>query len=192
MENFTLRWPHGRLLWGLRRNDMLRISDRVEAIATVFAMVLVVLAIPVAAAVGTSSHERLIAAETARVATLRSVTAKAMSDGRAVVVGPRDDYVADVSWTVDGATHTGVVEWPSKVHAGDEIGVWLDPAGDLTSGPAPAGQAAVAATVLAAAAWLSFAAVMAVATWVLRWWLDVGRLIDWERELESFPDGSRH
>ena len=57
MDTFTVRLPRWRSMRLFGRNPLIRAGDRVEALVVVFAVVVVLLAAPIAAAVGTAVYD---------------------------------------------------------------------------------------------------------------------------------------
>ena len=56
-ELFTMRLPQWPAFGLFRRNPLLRASDRIEALVVALAVMVSLLAVPVAAAVGTAVHD---------------------------------------------------------------------------------------------------------------------------------------
>jgi hypothetical protein len=56
-EIFTMRLPQWPAFGLFRRNPLLRASDRIEALVVALAVMVSLLAVPVAAAVGTAVHD---------------------------------------------------------------------------------------------------------------------------------------
>jgi hypothetical protein len=56
-ETFTLRLPRWPIFGLFRRNPLLRASDRIEALVMALAVMVSLLAVQVAAAVGTAVHD---------------------------------------------------------------------------------------------------------------------------------------
>lgn len=57
LESFTVRLPRWPIFGLFRRNPLIRASDRIEALAMAVAVMVSLLAVPVAAAVGTAVHD---------------------------------------------------------------------------------------------------------------------------------------
>lgn len=194
MESFMLRWPRVRVLSGLSRNGLLRISDRVESIATVLVILIAVIALPVAAAVGTSAYERMSMADAEYAASIHQTEASVVGAGRPEVAEIYEvEYSTPVQWNAGGRSHAATVEWTEQVRVGDHIMVWVNDDGDLAPAPAPVDQAARYAIATAIVLWSAGVGLSAGVLCLLRWRLDVRRFANWERELETLADdGSRH
>ena len=165
MESFTLRWPRVGILLGLGRNDLLRISDRVESIATAIVVIIAIVAIPMAAAVGTSIHETRSKANAEYVASLHHIKASVVGDGT-----PKREslykvvYSTPVRWNAAGGDRTATVQWSEMVRPEDHIMVWVNESGELTEGPAPVDQAARDGISIAIMLWSTVVAVSAGTT----------------------------
>jgi len=194
MESFTFGWPRMWMLRGLARNDLLHLSDRIESFATMLVMLIAVLAIPVAAAVGTAAHERSAVANADYAESLHQTEATVIGDGRPKPVPMyKVVYSTQVRWDGNGRDHIATIEWPEPVRTGDHVLVWLDESGELTGGPPPADQAGRDGVGIAIMLWTAVAALSAGALQLLRWRLDVARFARWDRELDALADdGSRH
>ena len=189
MESFTFRWPRVRLLLGLGRNDLLRISDRVESIATVVAILIAVLAIPAAAAIGTVVHEQRSATHAEYAASIRQTEANVVVDGRPIAA-PRYEvvYSTPLRWNAAGRNHSATVDWPQRVRVGDHVMLWVNESGELTEAPASLGQAASDGIATAAVLWFTVSGLSAAALQLLRWRLDVTRISGWDRALDALAD----
>ena len=90
MDTFTVRlprWPFVQWLFG--RNPLIRLSDRVEALVLVFAVVVSVLAAPMAAAVGTAVYDSRSTFYAEQAQNRRTVTATVIDDSAALNPRPR-------------------------------------------------------------------------------------------------------
>ena len=189
MEIFTVRWPRVRPFVGLGRNDLLRLSDRVESIATVFAILIAVLAIPVAAAIGTTVHERRSAAHAEYVASIHQTEATAVVDGRPIAAEHyRVIFSTQLRWNAAGRNHSATVDWPQRVRAGDHVMLWVNEFGELTDAPESVDHAARDGIAMAAVLWFTVIGLSAAALQLLRWRLDVVRFARWDRALDALAD----
>jgi hypothetical protein len=178
----------------LGRNGLLRISDRVESIATVLVILIAVIALPVAAAVGTSAYGRMSMADAEYAASIHQTEASVVGAGRPEVASIYEvEYSTPVQWNAGGRRHAATVEWTERVRVGDHIMVWVKDDGDLAPAPAPVDQPARYAIATAIVLWAAVVSLSVGVLCLLRWRLDVGRIANWERELETLADdGSRH
>ena len=194
MESFTLRWPRVGILLGLGRNDLLRISDRVESIATAIVVIIAIVAMPLAAAVGTSIHETRSKANTEYAASLHHIEASVVGDGMPKRASLDEVvYLTPVRWNAAGGGRTATVQWSERVHSGNHIMVWVNGSGELAEGPAPVDQAARDGISIAIMLWSTVVALSAGVLRLLRWRLDIGRAASWDRALNTLADDeSRH
>jgi hypothetical protein len=179
------RWPIARLFG---RNPLVRTSDRVQALVLVLAVVMPLLSVPIAAAVGTAVHDsnRQIYAEQAR--TRHSVTATVTDHDAAQQVLLTETTTVAAQWSAAGAEHTGTVEAASTAKSGDLVEIWVDENGAQVGKPAPTTRAAVEAVMAALAIW--FCVVAAAVT------LCVGtrtvctriRFTEWQHDLDNLVD----
>jgi hypothetical protein len=189
MDTFSLglpRWPVLLRLMG--RGPLVRRSDRIEALVLVLALVVAVLAIPVAAAVGTAVHDsnRHLYAEQARTSHLVTATVTEVPANRLVSRTGTIDVVA--RWTAAGGEHTGDVSAPSSVQPGDTIEVWVDDAGARVSAPNPPSRAAWEGAAAAFALWFAVAATMTTLFAVTMAICDHVRWNRWQHELNQLVD----
>jgi len=144
METFTVGAPRWLVVL-FSRNPLIRISDRIEALALVLTVVVSLLAASIGAAVGTAvydSRSRLYAeqAETRTLVTATVIDSPARSD--TITVRAR--------WFAAGAEHTGAVKAQPTVKPGDTIDIWVDEDGSHVGPPvmSAADEAATAALVI--------------------------------------------
>ena len=163
MDTFTVRLPRWLVLLRLRgRNPLVRTTDRIEALIMVLAVMVSLLAIPIAAAVGTAVYDsrRDIYAEQADTrhpvpATVTDVPASQQILRTVTITVP-------ARWTADGAKHTGAVKAQSTAKTGDHVEIWVDHNGAQAAAPTPTTRAAVEAATAALVIWLSVAAIAAI------------------------------
>lgn len=149
METFVLRAPRWlTVLFG--RNPLIRITDRLEALALVLAVAVSLFALPVAAAVGTAVHDSRSRAQAERAESESAVTATVIDHPA------RGDLTrVHARWSAAGAEHTGAVRAPSSPKPGDSIEILVNADGSY-AGPPPTPAARVAVFV-ALAVWLNVA-----------------------------------
>ena len=172
----------------LGSSPLKRGSDRLEVLGRLAAVLMVVLAVPVALAVGTAvwTDTRALAAQQSltRTVTEAVLTAPARGSSYAAVRVPTPG-----TWTApDGRTVRGKALAPVGAQAGDRVTIWVDAQGRRT--PAPLDASGVASTAVAAGL-MAFLLVVAgtVAAWTaLDWLLWRSRSRAWERDwLEVEP-----
>ncbi|MGC2652674.1 MAG: hypothetical protein WA317_03515 [Mycobacterium sp.] len=182
MDTFPLRLPRWRLVRLFDRNPLIRASDRVEALVLVLAVVVALLAVPIAAAVGTAVYDsrRSLYAEQAQ--TRRMVTATVM-DVSAAQISSNKTMTVPARWFAAGAEQTGEVKTRHTVRPGDSIDVWVDEDGSQVAPPIKtAVDEAVAAAV---AIWLGAVIAAAVLVGAARAILNRVRHARWQRDFDK-------
>lgn len=187
-DTFTVRlprWPIARLFG---RNPLVRTSDRVQALVWVLAVVMSLLSVPIAAAVGTAVHDsnRQIYAEQAR--TRHSVTATVTDHNAAQQVVLTDTTTVAVQWSAAGAEHTGAVEAAPTAQSGDLVEIWVDDNGAQVGKPTPTTRAAVEAVMAALAIWFCTAAAAATIYVGTRIACTRTRFTEWQHDLDNLVD----
>jgi hypothetical protein len=161
LETFTVRLP--RSVFGLfRRNPVLRASDRVEALVVALAVKVSLLAVPVAAAVGTAVHDSRRDVCAAQHHTRHLVTAT-ITDGAADNnISRTNTATMAARWSAAGAEHTGAVTAQSATKPGDHVAIWVDNNGAATDEPTPTTRAGVDAVTAALFMWAGVTAAAAI------------------------------
>ena len=183
------------------RNPLVRISDRVEAMVLVLAIIASMLGVPVGAAVGTAVHDsrsRIYAqqAQTRHTVTAtvtgnsvsaaeRTPTRHAEGSGKASTADPPSAMITvPAQWHAAGAQHSGAITVQPVVKAGDRIDIWVDNDGRRVNAPTPVALAAVQAILTALATWLGVTALAAGLAALVRLCLDRIRNAGWQHEIE--------
>jgi hypothetical protein len=170
------------------RHPLVRRSDRAEALSMLLAIVVAVLAIPVAGAVGTSVHDVRAKFYAEQAASRHTVTATALEDTTAVVRPDSVSFDVRARWNAFGTNHIDTISWPTRAKTGDQATIWVDTSGRHTPDPAAPGRAGLDAIGAAVTLWLVVAAAMAALAYAVRCRLDRARFAAWDRELRS-PTG---
>jgi hypothetical protein len=192
MDTFTLDWGPS---WAVRlvgRNQLVRSSDRLESFAVTLAAIAVLVAVPFAAAFGTSVKEAR-SLTYARQVSRHQTTASAVADARLHEQINRQTLDVKARWPAEDGIHVGTVSVPDVVRAGDRFDIWIDANGNYAEAPTPPSRAAAEAVGWAALSWIAVAAVAAAGVYALRRRLDRARYADWDRALKSLAgnDGGR-
>jgi hypothetical protein len=184
MDTFTLRLP--RSLRVLGRNPLVRTSDRVEAAMLVLAVMVTILAAPVAAAIGTTVHESMSHRYTEQAQTRHTVTATVIND-RATdrPPSPKKMLTVDARWVVGGHEYIGQVEAQPTVNTGDHIDLWVDNDGHQVDKPTPVSNPATDAVLAAVAIWSSVAVAAAALFAVTRLVLGRVRATAWQHDIDN-------
>ena len=186
MDTFTVRlprWPIALRLLG--RDPLVRTTDRIEALVFVLAVVVSLLAAPIAAAVGTAVYDssRHIYAEQAHI---RHTVAATVTDVPASQQILRTGTTTvSARWTAVGTEHTGAVKAQSTAKTGDTIEIWVDNNGAQAPAPTPTTRAAAEAAMGALVIWISVAAIAATLFTVTRAVCDRIRFTGWQHDLDS-------
>ncbi|RYF48090.1 MAG: hypothetical protein EOO27_36140 [Comamonadaceae bacterium] len=136
----TIRW------WRLRpwsRNDLMRPSDRYEAVIVMLAAILVLLLIPFAAAFGTATHTRLQHQTQTLRTSVHQVPAVLLEDSYPAPNSPEDSLrptstqdTARARWSTPHGDRTAAVPTDNPAKAGQTVTISVDADGNLT-GPLP-------------------------------------------------------
>lgn len=184
METFTVRWPRWRFVRLFGRNPLLRVGDRVEALVMVFAVVVSLLAAPIAAAVGTAVYDsrRPFYAEQARERHL--VTATVTDPGKKPSMNPDNPNTVTARWFAAGAEHTGVIKTRKEFKPGDSVGIWVRQDGTQVGPSAPTKTAGEEAALAAVGTWSAVAVGAAALVVGTRAVFNHVRHARWDQEIE--------
>jgi hypothetical protein len=190
METFTLHagaWIRRLATHG----PLVRTSDRVEAAVSLLILVIVVLALPVAGAIGTTTHDSRAREYAALRLTSHQVDAIATDDSIPGKLRYQDTYTTPLQWQFAGRHHSGTIRTRAMMKPGDRKQIWVDAAGNQTVAPLTDRDAAIDAVGAAVASWAVVAGAGATAMVVLRYQLNRRRYAAWDRELEDLADNGR-
>ncbi|SDL88002.1 hypothetical protein SAMN05660642_01112 [Geodermatophilus siccatus] len=179
----------------LGRGPLKRGSDRVQFAARLVLVLVVLVSIPVALAVGTVVHERLQAVAREQAAGLTRVTAVALEDApSAAEIRPgRGRPGTTVQWVAPDGVPVQVQVWaPAGTRAGDRVRAWTTADGRPAADPMTALQVVRSTIVFVTIGWAASVLVTGTAYAVLCWVLDRHRDWRWTREwAEIEPTWSR-
>ncbi|WP_378233277.1 Rv1733c family protein [Amycolatopsis roodepoortensis] len=174
------------------RNSLARGSDRFEALVLKLVILAALLAIPVAAAVGSANHGRQVAAAAADATGRTPATAYLLTAAPVRIVDSEsvgtDNSTTQATWTDSrGARHTGGVLATPGSPAGTAVPVWIDARGELTAAPRNASTAVFDSVLVGL--WLWFAVVGSLVLFhrLVRLVLDRQRAAAWERAWAVYP-----
>lgn len=185
MQTFTLRFG----LWSRlsRGNPLVRATDRLEAAATVLVVLLALLTVPVAGAIGTAVYDDLARTFAAERESRHEVDAVAVQASHVVPQPYERPHLTQIRWEFAGATHTEEIR-TREMEAGERLTVWVDDAGNRVH-PVPTDEDAAAQAVIAALAFWAAVVGAAAAAWVLlRMRLNRLRFQAWDRALDDLAD----
>ncbi|NKQ52058.1 hypothetical protein HFP15_04100 [Amycolatopsis sp. K13G38] len=180
-------WLGRRLTWlGAWRNPLARSSDRIELAAVAVALLLALLAIPVALSVGSTARADALRAAAAQQATRTQTTAVLLvraPDAAPSEVQPATPVTVNAVWRLpDGSDRTGVITADAGTPQGAHVPIWTDPAGNPVQPPLTASNATGLGVAAAVFAWVGFVAALALLCWLARFALDRARAAAWTRE----------
>jgi hypothetical protein len=181
--------------FGFGRHPLRRRVDRIESAIILAAVLVALLMIPVAVALGTSVRDSSEQAAAQRRATLTEVQARTLEDAATAVVGGSGVVTAwvRVAWTDSvGLPREGYAGAMHGTKKGSEVTIWLDRSGAITTPPRRAGDSeAVGGAVGLSAGMLSWLLIAGLARLAVAR-LDRRRMRDWEREWEQVAPRWRH
>ncbi len=184
METYVLDprcWRIGRIFC---RNPLLRRTDRIEALLTLGALIVSLIAIPVAGVAGVVVYGARDTQYTREAHQRHAVTAtvtNAGTDGSAATV-------VQARWPVAAGERTGALVLTTAGKVGDGVKIWVDKNGNPAPAPTPTWRAAsdavatALAVVLTVGLWLTFLVTS------MRSRLDRARDAQWEREIRCLQD----
>jgi hypothetical protein len=185
METFTIGFGNRWWVQVVRRNPLVRGSDRIEAVVLAIAVILTIVAIPLAGAVGTFVHEERTRLYADEGQTRHQVIAAATADGEIVSKLRSITFSAEAMWMDAGRSHSGVVSWPDQAKVSDRQYIWVDGEGEPAGPPSSPSRADSEAVVAALALWLGVAVASVALVYVVRHWLNRWRFAEWGREIKA-------
>ncbi|AGM06454.1 transmembrane protein [Amycolatopsis keratiniphila] len=174
------------------RNSLARGSDRFEALLLKLVILAALLAIPVAAAVGSANHGRQVAAAAADSTGRHPATAYLLKAAPVRIVDSEsvgtDTSTTEATWTDSrGARHTGGVLAAPGSPAGSAMPIWIDARGELTTAPRNASTAVFDSVLVGLWLWFAVVAALVLVQRVVRLVLDRQRAAAWERAWAAYP-----
>lgn len=190
METFTLN--AGTWIRRLAtRGPLVRTSDRVEAAVGLLVLVLVILVVPIAGALGTTAYDTRTHEYAAQRLTSHRVEAIATDGSSPNKMRYQDAFVTSIRWQFAGKEHVDTIRTPVKLEPGDHQPIWVDAAGNRTVAPLTDRDAAIDSVSIAIASWLAVAGVGAAVLVAVHSRANRRRYADWDRELEDLADNGR-
>jgi hypothetical protein len=185
MDSFTLDprcWRIGRIFG---RNPLLRHTDRLEALVVLVALVVSLIALPLAAAVGIAVYDARNSRFTQEGRDRHKVVATVLE----TETEGASSIVVQARWPVAAGERTGPLQLSTQANVADRVEVWVDKEGNPVAPPTPTWHA-VGDAYGATLAILLFAAVTITCLPTgLRSRLDRERNVQWERELTGLEEG---
>ncbi len=182
MQTFTL--TTGRWLQRLiGRNPIVRGSDRLEAGALVIVLIVALLALPLAGAVGTAVFDARTHTAAAQQRRVQLVDAIATQNTTIIRLPYQASLRTPLMWQFDGRDHSGVVFTDEEMKAGDRTRIWVDATGTPTVAPLSRSDAVTVAVIAAVGFWAAVAGTGAGLWALYRRRLERLRYADWDRRL---------
>lgn len=183
---FEIRLPRWPLLLRLfNRAPLVRPTDRIEALVVALALVGVLLAMPVAAAIGTAVYDARSHRYEEQALTSHSVSATITEIPQTPPLSRTGMVTVPVQWWDAGTPHTGLAQAPASAALGDQVDLWVDATGARTFPPPPTARAAVEGVAAAVGIWVSVAAGAAIVASVVQLVCDRIRFAAWQHDLDS-------
>jgi hypothetical protein len=181
---FTMGLPRCPITSLAGRNPLVRTSDRVEAVIWALTIVVSLLAIPMAAAIGTAVYDSSRHAYAEQALTRHIVTAT-VTDDDAPKISRTDTITVQARWVAAGTAHTGAVQAPSTTQAGDHVQIWVDDDGSPAEEPAATARAATEAATAAVALVIGAVGLTTILFSATRIMLDRIRATGWQRDIDN-------
>jgi hypothetical protein len=193
MQPFTFDPRRWRTVRSFGRNPLVRVSDRIEAVAVALAVTVSLLIAPVAASLGTSVYDtrnQLYTAQAQTIHSQRAIVAAARASEPST--GRRSGYTTvTVRWKSGSIEHANSFISDAGVSVGDQIDIWVNHEGNRVTPPPGHAQATVDAVAVAVLLWLGVVTLATALVTALRWGLGVRRDAYWERQIMALVDKRR-
>jgi hypothetical protein len=160
----------------------MRGTDRLESVVVLFVVVLVLLLVPLAGAVGTATYDRLDLESRAARHPVDAVLIESAGPSEEPTPGVTTQFRAPARWSVDGVEHTGDVDIPPGATAGQTVAVWIGPDGEQAPPPRSGAANVAEAVATALVVWVAGTAGCAAVFSVFGWLATKRRLARWDWE----------
>ena len=141
MQTFTIGLGRGWWVRLLGRNPSVRSGDRIEVMVLSLAVLLTVVAVPIAGAIGTLVHDSRARVYAEEAQTRHQVTATAIEDATIVVQPYNFSFTARATWSAAVRDHSDIVRWSDQVKAGDQQLIWVNAEGATVGPPSSSSDA---------------------------------------------------
>lgn len=175
----------GRVRWYRRAlgfNPLVRLTDRLEALAALAVLVGAVLALPIAMSAETIVYDSGMQTATEQIKSRHSVEALVV-DGTGLPSGYATPAYVKAQWREGARVRTEAVVSTATIKPGDHMTVWLNDRGTVVAAPQTVGNAKLNAVAAAGTIWITIVVCCALAAFLARRALDRTRDRAWEREL---------
>jgi hypothetical protein len=177
------RWP--ALMWLRGRCPLVRTTDRIEALVLVLAVVISLVTLPIAGAVGTAviDSRRDLYAEQANS---RSTVVATVTDVPDSAREPRIGAITvPARWSAGGSDYTGTIAADSTVDIGDPVEIWVDNNGKWVPAPTSTTRAALDAVAATLLIWLCVTGAAAAVVAITRAHCTRIRYARWQHGLDN-------
>ncbi|MFC6085220.1 Rv1733c family protein [Sphaerisporangium aureirubrum] len=167
------------------RNPLRRRSDRIEAVAVLITMLVLLACLWPALAVAGTVYRQGVALEHADPQVRHPVMAvlleNAASTTTVTAQGTAVEVKAKVRWQgPDGRQHVAVRPVPAEARSGSTLRIWVDESGDPVAPPRRHTQTVTDAAVAGFGVMVAASGVLFVILSLVRWLLDRRRYADWD------------
>lgn len=132
-------------------------SERVDRLVVTLAVLVTLLAVPIAGAVGLAVYDTKRDFYAQQALTRQNITATVL-DETAKPDLRRNTVRVSVQWYWAGTQHTGMLRESTTAQPGDTVDIWVDRNGSMVGAPKSEGTALLDALVVAAFTWVLVAA----------------------------------
>jgi hypothetical protein len=180
-----IRW------WTLRafgHTPLARGADRVEAWSVFVGLIMLIVAVYPAMALGEAGYAARSHTNAAEAATRHSVDAVAIGNGKSnptVSGAVPTTFSVQVRWLAQNTTREAEAKVDRAVKAGDPVNIWVDDRGNITTAPLTDDDIHVVAIGTAALVWLAAAVILGAVFAMLHGVLDRSRNRGWDRGLHE-------
>ncbi len=194
MDSVHFRFPPEWALRLLGRNQLLRMTDRLEVLLVAAAVLVVVSALAGAGVLGTAVNEARTRMYAKQTQARHAETATAIADSTTTIAatGFRSfavNITVPARWRVDGVERSGRLTSDRARSVGDSFDVWLDRDGNPVDAPTAVSRAGIDAVGVAVLAWLGVVVAVTVLAVAGRVRLNRVRDAAWEREIAHLVNG---
>jgi hypothetical protein len=180
-----------RLSWHVRAlgfNPLIRVTDRLEALAVLAVAITALIAIPTASQAGNLLYDSDVRTADQQAQSRHAVQAVVVEGTTRLPTdlegsGFDDSAYVRAQWREGTEVRTEQVVSPETVKAGEPLTVWLDDTGKVVAAPLTKDDAEVNAVAAGGMVWIVVVVCSALAAIVIRRGLDRARDRTWEREL---------
>ena len=185
MDALSPGWLRCWIIRAVGRNPLVRLIDRLEAVALVVLFAIALVVTPVAGAIGTAVYEGRMRLYAEEAQTRHPVLATVVDHGVIIVEQDAETFRTRISWYANGIERFGSVDLAYETNVGDQLDIWVDSRGDQIAAPTPTWRAGIDAMLAGAGAWLVAMAGVTGLSLLVRWWLTCRRDSGWEREWQA-------